>query len=107
MFLLSLVGRDLSGKKAQEALDRAGITANKNMVPFDPRTPFVTSGLRFGTPALTTRGMREDEMREIAALIARVLERPADAALAAVVRGEVRTLCSRFPLYPGRWQREN
>ena len=107
LFLLSLVGRDLSGKKAQEALDRAGITANKNMVPFDPRTPFVTSGLRFGTPALTTRGMREDEMREIAALIARVLERPADAALAAVVRGEVRTLCSRFPLYPGRWQREN
>ena len=107
LFLLSLVGRDISGKKAQEALDHAGITANKNMVPFDPRTPFVTSGLRFGTPALTTRGMREPEMREIAALIARVLEQPEDAAVAAAVQGEVRTLCARFPLYPSRWQREN
>jgi glycine hydroxymethyltransferase len=107
LFLLSLVGRELSGKKAQEALDQASITANKNMVPFDPRTPFVTSGLRFGTPALTTRGMREVEMREIAGLIARVLEAPADAAAHAAVREEVRALCSRFPLYPSRWRREN
>ncbi len=107
LFLLSLVGRELTGKKAQEALDHAGITANKNMVPFDPRTPFVTSGLRFGTPALTTRGMREAEMREIAALIARVLEQPADAAVHAAVREDVRALCSRFPLYPSRWRREN
>ena len=107
LFLLSLVGRELTGKKAQEALDHASITTNKNMVPFDPRTPFVTSGLRFGTPALTTRGMREAEMLEIAGWIARVLDRPADAAVQAAVRGEVRALCSRFPLYPGRWRREN
>jgi glycine hydroxymethyltransferase len=107
LFLLSLVGRELTGKKAQETLDHAGITTNKNMVPFDPRTPFVTSGLRLGTPALTTRGMREPEMREIAGLIARVLEQPADAALLAAVRSEVRALCARFPLYPSRWQREN
>jgi glycine hydroxymethyltransferase len=107
LFLLSLVGRELSGKKAQEALDHAGITANKNMVPFDPRTPFVTSGLRFGTPALTTRGMREVEMREIAGLIARVLDAPADGAAHAAVRQEVRALCGRFSLYPSRWRRES
>ena len=106
LFLLSLVGRALSGKKAQEALDHAAITANKNMVPFDPRTPFVTSGLRFGTPALTTRGMREAEMREVAALIARVLDAPADGAVQASVREEVRALSSRFPLYPTRWRPE-
>jgi len=106
LFLLSLLGRELSGKKAQEALDHAGITTNKNMVPFDPRTPFVTSGLRIGTPALTTRGMKEGEMREIAGLIARVLDAPADGAVKAAVREDVRTLCSRFPLYPGRWRRE-
>jgi glycine hydroxymethyltransferase len=107
LFLLSLVGRELTGKRAQEALDAAHITTNKNMVPFDPRTPFVTSGLRFGTPALTTRGMREAEMREIAGLIARVLEQPADAAIRAAVRAEVSALCDRFALYPGRWRREN
>ena len=106
LFLLSLIGRDVTGKKAQEALDRAGVTTNKNMVPFDPRTPFVTSGLRIGTPALTTRGMKEGEMREIAGLIARVLGAPADAAVQAAVRGDVRALCSRFPLYPTRWRRE-
>ena len=107
LFLLSLLGRELTGKRAQESLDQAGITANKNMVPFDTRSPFVTSGLRFGTPALTTRGMREAEMREVAGLIARVLEQPGDAALLAGVREEVRALCSRFPLYPSRWRRES
>jgi glycine hydroxymethyltransferase len=107
LFLLSLLGRELSGKKAQESLDQAGITANKNMVPFDARSPFVTSGLRFGTPALTTRGMREGEMREVAGLIARVLGAPADAGVHAAVREEVRTLCARFPLYPSRWRRES
>ena len=78
LFLLSLVDRDITGKAAQVALERAGITANKNMVPFDPRKPAVTSGVRIGTPAVTTRGMREAEMAEIAALIARALERPGD-----------------------------
>jgi glycine hydroxymethyltransferase len=103
LFLLSLVGREISGKAAEAALGRAGITANKNMVPFDPRKPAVTSGVRIGTPAVTTRGMREPEMAEIGSLIARALERPDDADTASQVRADVEALCLRFPLYPGRW----
>jgi glycine hydroxymethyltransferase len=103
LFLLSLVGREISGKAAEAALGRAGITVNKNMVPFDPRKPAVTSGVRIGTPAVTTRGMRESEMAEIGALIARALERPDDADAARQVRADVETLCRRFPLYPARW----
>jgi glycine hydroxymethyltransferase len=103
LFLLSLVDRDTTGKAAQIALERAGITANKNMVPFDPRKPMVTSGLRLGTPAVTSRGMREAEMREIAGLIARGLERPGDVERLDAIRSEVEVLCRRFPLYPGRW----
>ncbi len=103
LFLLSLVDRDTTGKAAQIALERAGITTNKNMVPFDPRKPMVTSGLRLGTPAVTSRGMREAEMREIAGLIARVLERPGDVEQLEAVRSEVEVFCRRFPLYPGRW----
>jgi glycine hydroxymethyltransferase len=103
LFLLSLVDRDLTGKAAQVSLERAGITTNKNMVPFDPRKPAVTSGLRIGTPALTTRGMGEGEMDEIAALIARCLERHGDVDALDAIRVEVEALCRRFPLYPGRW----
>ncbi len=103
LFLLSLVDRDITGKAAQIVLERAGITANKNMVPFDPRKPAVTSGIRIGTPALTTRGMREPEMREVAGLISRALERPGDLETLDAVRGEVEALCRRFPLYPARW----
>jgi len=103
LFLLSLVDRDTTGKAAQIALDRAGITANKNMVPFDPRKPAVTSGVRIGTPAVTTRGLREPEMDRIAGLLARVLERPGDVDELDRVRAEVETLCRRFPLYPARW----
>jgi len=91
---------DLTGKDAQLALDRAGITLNKNTVPDDPRSPFVTSGLRIGTPSVTTQGMREPEMATIAELIARVLRAPADEAVAARVRGEVAELCARFRPYP-------
>ncbi|MDQ6784333.1 MAG: serine hydroxymethyltransferase [Actinomycetota bacterium] len=90
----------LTGKVAQEALDRAGITLNKNQIPGDPRSPFVTSGLRIGTPAVTTTGMTEGEMGQIAALMGRVLRRPADDAEAIVVRDEVATLCSKFTPYP-------
>jgi glycine hydroxymethyltransferase len=100
LFLLSLVDRDTTGKAAQVALERAGITANKNMVPFDPRKPAVTSGVRFGTPAVTTRGLREAEMKEVANLLARVLERPGDVDELDAVRSEVEALCRRFPLYP-------
>jgi len=103
LFLLSLVDRDTTGKAGQIALERAGITTNKNMVPFDPRKPAVTSGLRIGTPAVTTRGMREEEMAEIAGLMARALDRPGDVETLDAIREEVELLCRRFPLYPGRW----
>ena len=102
VFLLSLIDRPVSGKKAQRVLEEAGITTNKNMVPFDTRKPFVTSGVRIGTPAATTRGMGPDDMRQIGAWIARVLEAPDDEALKAQVRDEVRALCANFPLYPDR-----
>jgi glycine hydroxymethyltransferase len=104
VFLLSLVGKETTGKLAQNALEEAGITANKNMVPFDPRKPFVTSGVRFGTPALTTRGMQEGEMETIAGFIGRVLEQPEDAALLSAVRSEVRGMCEKFPMYTDRWK---
>ncbi|WP_262323558.1 serine hydroxymethyltransferase [Acidiferrimicrobium sp. IK] len=91
---------ELTGKVAQEALDRAGITLNKNTVPNDPRSPFVTSGLRIGTPAVTTAGMAEDEMATVARLIARVLRSPGDETAIGAVRDEVATLCSKFTPYP-------
>ena len=91
---------ELTGKDAQIALDRAGITLNKNTVPDDPRSPFVTSGLRIGTPSVTTQGMAEPEMEQIATLITRVLRNPADEAELAAVREDVRTLCSKFTPYP-------
>ncbi len=103
LLMLSLVDRDTTGKAAQISLERAGIATNKNMVPFDPRKPVVTSGLRIGTPAVTTRGMREPEMEEIARLITRVLEQPGDIDELEAVRLEVEALCRRFPLYPDRW----
>ena len=102
LLLLSLVGRELTGKGAEIALERAGITASRTRVPFDPRGPTVTSGVRIGTPAVTTRGMGETEMAEIAGSIARVLENPEDPETLAAVRREVEALCGRFPLHPRR-----
>jgi glycine hydroxymethyltransferase len=90
---------ELTGKDAEAALEAAGITVNKNTVPGETRSPFVTSGLRIGTPALTTRGMREPEMARIAAWIAEVLDAPGDEVRIAGVRAEVRDLCESFPLY--------
>jgi len=90
---------ELTGKDAQNALDAAGITLNKNTVPDDPRSPFVTSGLRIGTPSVTTQGMTEAEMERIARLITRVLADPSSESTIDSVRGEVRELCSRFPVY--------
>jgi glycine hydroxymethyltransferase len=95
-------GAGLTGKEAEEALHRVGITVNKNAVPGDPQKPWVTSGVRIGTPALTTRGMGEAEMRRIGELIAGVLERPADAAFAREASREVRELADAFPLFT--WQ---
>jgi glycine hydroxymethyltransferase len=90
----------LTGKVAQEALDKAGITLNRNQIPGDPRSPFVTSGVRIGTAAVTTAGMRETEMAEIATLVRRALAAPGDDLVSAAVREEVATLCSRFVPYP-------
>ncbi len=90
---------DLTGKVAQDVLDRAGITLNKNTIPNDPRSPFVTSGLRIGTPAVTTAGMGEGEMAEIASLIGRALRHHADDTALAEIREAANTLCSKFPPY--------
>ncbi|MDH3753790.1 MAG: serine hydroxymethyltransferase [Acidimicrobiia bacterium] len=90
---------DLTGKDAQVLLDRAGITLNKNTIPDDPRSPFVTSGLRIGTPAVTTQGMAEPEMAQVAELLARALRHRDDDALIAEVRADVATLCSKFVPY--------
>jgi glycine hydroxymethyltransferase len=93
-------GDELTGKLAETTLDRAGITVNKNTVPNETRSPFVTSGIRIGTPAATTRGMKEPEMRRIAGFISRVLSTPTDDAVINAVHAEVRQLAAEFPLYP-------
>jgi glycine hydroxymethyltransferase len=90
---------DLTGKQAQEVLDRAGITLNRNTIPDDPRSPFVTSGVRIGSASTTTQGMREPEMNEIAHLIARALRHRDDDAELSAVRDDVGTLCSKFTPY--------
>jgi glycine hydroxymethyltransferase len=99
LMLVDLRPKRLNGKRAQEVLDLAGITANKNAIPNDPNPPFKTSGLRLGTPAVTSRGMGEAEMPLIAALIDRALEVRHDEAAVAMVKEEVKTLCHRFPLW--------
>jgi len=100
LMLVDLRNKRLTGKVAEKALDVAGITVNKNTVPKETQSPFVTSGIRIGTPAVTTRGMIEKDMAQIASLIDRVLVAPEDLAVAAKVREEVKALASRFPLYP-------
>lgn len=100
LLLVDLRDRDLTGKDAEAALEEAGMTMNKNTVPGEPRSPFVTSGLRIGTPALTTRGMGTDEMRTIGGWIADVLDDPTNQELRGRIRRSVRELCERFPLYP-------
>ncbi len=100
LLLVDLRPQDMTGKDAEEALGRAAIHVNKNTVPGDPRSPFVTSGIRLGTAGLTTRGMREEEMRRVAELMDTVLRAPDDETIARV-RGEVRELAGGFLLYPG------
>lgn len=102
LMLVDLRNRGVTGKVAQLSLDEAGITVNKNTVPKETESPFVTSGIRIGTAAVTTRGMGEAEMRAIAGLIDRVLKAPGDAGVAAAVRTEVEALAGRFPLYPAQ-----
>jgi glycine hydroxymethyltransferase len=98
-------GRGVTGKVAEKALEAAGITANKNTIPFDTNKPFIASGVRLGTPALTTRGMGEEEMRQVARLIAAVLHDPESEEVRTRVSESVHELASRFPLYPGRLRR--
>jgi len=103
LMLVDLRPKKLTGKVAEEALGKAGITVNKNMIPWDPEKPMTTSGIRVGTPALTTRGMREREMMLVARLIGRALDAPADEPALARVRAEVKELCSHFPMYADRY----
>jgi glycine hydroxymethyltransferase len=99
LFLLDLVDKNVTGKDADAALGSAHITVNKNAVPNDPRPPAITSGLRIGTPAVTTRGFKETEVRQLAHWIADVLDHMGDAATVERVRSEVVSLCKRFPVY--------
>jgi glycine hydroxymethyltransferase len=102
LMMLDLRGSELTGKVAEATLDQARITVNKNTVPFDPRSPMVTSGVRIGTPAVTSRGMREADMAVVGDLIARALARVGDAAALRAIGDEVAELCRRFPIYPER-----
>jgi len=99
LFLLSLVGREITGKEADEVLGRANITVNKNAVPNDPRPPFVTSGIRIGSPAGTRRGFGTQEFSELAGWIADLLEDSKNEALVADVKAKVLALCKKFPVY--------
>jgi glycine hydroxymethyltransferase len=99
LMLVDLQSKNITGKEAQNVLDEVGITANKNTIPFEPLSPFVTSGIRLGSPALTTRGFQEEDMQEVAAIIALVLENPADASVKQQARTRVAALCEKFPLY--------
>ena len=100
MFLVDLRSKNITGKDAEDVLGRAHITLNKNAIPNDPQKPAVTSGVRIGSPAMTTRGFRKPEAERLAHLIADVLDRPGDEANVARVAGEVKALCARFPVYP-------
>jgi glycine hydroxymethyltransferase len=98
--LVDVFSKGLTGKVAEGALGKAGITVNKNAIPFDQNPPMVASGIRVGTPAVTTRGMREAEMETIGELFTRALQAPEDDHALAMVRAEVELLCRKFPLYP-------
>ena len=100
LMLIDLRNKNLTGKKAQETLDKAHITLNKNAVPFDDKSPFVTSGIRVGVPAVTTRGMKEAHMETIVAMIDKVLMHADDEAVIAAVKGDVKEFMQQFPLYP-------
>jgi glycine hydroxymethyltransferase len=99
LMLVDLTGKGITGKEAEEALDKAGITANKNAIPYDERPPAVTSGIRLGTPCVTTRGMGADEMRVIAGLISSVINNSRDQAAIDENAEKVKDLCDRFPIY--------
>ena len=99
VMLVDLTNKDITGKEAQTLLDEVNITANRNTIPFEPRSPFVTSGIRLGSPALTTRGFREEDMREVARIIAHVLDAPTDESRRAEARRRGDALCKKYPIY--------
>ena len=99
VMLVDLTNKDITGKEAQMLLDEVNITANRNTIPFEPRSPFVTSGIRLGSPALTTRGFVEEDMREVARIIADVLDAPTDTTRQEAARSRVAVLCDKYPLY--------
>jgi len=99
LILIDLTNKNITGKAAETALEAAGITTNKNMVPFDTKSPFITSGIRIGTAALTTRGMRQSEMQQIAGFIDTVISHPDDETIRQRIRAQVLELCQQFPLY--------
>ena len=99
VMLVDLTNKDITGKEAQTLLDEVNITANRNTIPFEPRSPFVTSGIRLGSPALTTRGFVEEDMREVARIISDVLDAPTDTARQEEARRRVAVLCDKYPLY--------
>jgi len=101
LMLVDLSNKDVTGKDAQEMLDAANITVNRNTIPFDTKSPFVTSGIRIGTPALTTRGMKEEEMRQVARMIARVIEAKGAEDVTTKVKQDIAELTKRFPVYGG------
>lgn len=103
LILIDVRNTGLNGKTAEKLLDEVGVTTNKNAIPFDPESPMVTSGIRVGTPAVTTRGMDEEAMEEIAEIFALVLKNPGDEAKKEEARRRVKVLTERFPLYPGLW----
>jgi glycine hydroxymethyltransferase len=100
LMLIDLRNKNITGKKAQESLDKAHITLNKNSVPFDDKSPFVTSGIRVGVPAITTRGLKEANMEPVVDLIDKVLMNADDEKVISSVKQEVKTLMDQFPLYP-------
>jgi glycine hydroxymethyltransferase len=104
LVLVDLTGSEITGKMAEKALEDAGITVNKNAVPFDTRSPFVTSGFRIGTPATTTRGLKEEQMKQVACWIRRALDNIDNDKELAAIRAEVKELCKQFPLYAHRLQ---
>ena len=99
LMLVDLRSKNITGKEAQFLLDEIGITANRNTIPFEPLSPFVTSGIRLGTPALTTRGLKEDDIREVADIIADVIENCEDSAVIEAAKAKVQAICKKFPLY--------
>ncbi|MDH3973979.1 MAG: serine hydroxymethyltransferase [Deltaproteobacteria bacterium] len=102
LMLVDLTPKNLTGKVAEEALDLAGITVNKNGIPFDTQSPFITSGIRIGTPAITTRGLKNPEMKIIASFIDQILSDPENKQLQSKIKGEVKELCKKFPIYQDR-----